>query len=198
MSLMLIVQARQDIFMLTRPKIYNLRIVPPEPVYTDVTDFKKVFIEHYGKQPLSASKPHITLAVFQMLPYCQDTLVKTFDSLSEVPEFRLEVKSFGVFDGSAKVLLLKIPMSETMGQLHMQIRILWERDLHRKKNTLIVPSIPHMTISKVKDAAILYKALERFQNTPYYASFLVDHLVLTARPPSKTWDWSHKISLKSE
>lgn len=47
-------------------KIYNLRIVPPQPIYDEVLNFKKKFIEKFGEHPLSKSKPHITLAYFYM------------------------------------------------------------------------------------------------------------------------------------
>ncbi|GAA3581858.1 2'-5' RNA ligase family protein [Snuella lapsa] len=184
---------------LTNPKIYNLRIVPPEPVFTDVTGFKKTFITHFGKQPLSASKPHITLAVFEMRPQYQDTLIKSFNALSNLQEFRLDVSNFDTFSGSkAKVLLLKVPITDALKQLHTQIKILWERDLHRKKTSLIVPDIPHMTISKAKDTAMLYKALELFRSIPYYNNFLVTNLVLIARDPGRTWDWEYRINLKCE
>ena len=92
-------------------KIYNLRIVPPDPVYNEVTHFKKQFIATFGKQPLSNSKPHITLAVFKMDSQYQDILIKIFNQLSTQNKFKLIIQGFEIFENNANVLLLKVPIT---------------------------------------------------------------------------------------
>ncbi|MFH4965404.1 2'-5' RNA ligase family protein [Gaetbulibacter sp. M235] len=177
-------------------KIYNLRIVPSPPVLDDVENFKSSFIETFGKQPLSKSKPHITLAVFEMDSKYQDILVNVFNQLSSIKKFQLETKGFDIFENNANVLFIKIPLTEDIKLIHKNIKILWIRDLHRKERTIIIPDVPHMTISKTYNNKTLHESLDFFQKMNYpNKHFEIDHLTLISRPHGKTWDWEHQIKL---
>jgi len=177
-------------------KIYNLRIVPPEPIFSEVVSFKKQFISTFGKQPLSKSKPHITLAIFEMDPREEEHIINVFSPLGKQDSFMLDVDGFGTFDGkNANVLLLKIPMTKALEQIYDQLKMIKKSNYFVKQIGMIIPGTPHMTISKTVDKATLQASLDMFHKTPYSRSFLVDRLVLTSRPYGKTWDWSHDIML---
>ena len=177
-------------------KIYNLRIVPSAPVFNEVVQFKKLFINRFGKHPLSKSKPHITVAVFEMDTEYQDILVKAFSQLSNNKKFKLAIQGFGVFENNAHVLLLKIPTTEAIKNLHTDIKVVWQRDLHRKLGTLKLSAPPHITISKTDGKKTLYESLAFFQKSGFTSKEIeVNQLTLVSRPKGKTWDWEHHIPL---
>ncbi|MEN3324059.1 2'-5' RNA ligase family protein [Mariniflexile soesokkakense] len=176
-------------------KIYNLRIVPPNPLYTEVNNFKSIFIDTFGKQPLSKSKPHITLAVFEMDVHYQEFLIKAFNQLSSIKQFKLNIQEFDIFDTS-NVLVLKVPSTETIEYLQTQIKILWIRELHRKHSSLIIPTTPYITISKTNSKKMLYDSLDFFRRIDIPNKQIdVNHLVLVSRHKGRTWDWKHDIKL---
>ncbi|MGJ5641323.1 2'-5' RNA ligase family protein [Formosa sp. S-31] len=175
-------------------KTYNLRIVPPSPVYEDVLDFKKQFIDVFGVQKYSKSKPHLTLVEFKMDVQYEPFLIKYFSSLSDNLKFKMFLEGLGSFD-KALVVLLKVRSSKAFEQLLTQIKILWVRDFHRKLKSLKVSGTPHITISLAKDTDMLFKSMNMFQDKVYFGEFEVNELVLVSRPDSKTWDWEHRIPL---
>ncbi|MBP0902362.1 2'-5' RNA ligase family protein [Mariniflexile gromovii] len=177
-------------------KIYSLRMVPPQPVYNDVVNFKDLLIRKVGKQPLSKSNPHITLGEFAMDTAYQELLVKTFDELSKIKTFHIDIEGFGIFENNSNTLYLKIPTSEAIKSIHTAMKVLWIRDLHRKLKSLKVSNTPHLTISKLKNSIMLHDSFNFFQKTDYFKKQIeIDHLVLTSRFPKKTWDWNYIIKL---
>lgn len=174
---------------------YHLRIVPPEPIYSDIVNFKSQFIDTFGKLKYSKSKPHITLALFRMDMEYQDIIVKNFNQLSSIKKFQLEINGFNIFDIRAHVLFLDIPISNSIKNVQTNIKMIWERDLHGKSSKLNSSKLPHMTISTTKDKETLYASFDLFKKKGYHKSFEVDHIVLTSRLLCKTWDWEQLIPL---
>ncbi|MGI9552451.1 MAG: 2'-5' RNA ligase family protein [Aurantibacter sp.] len=176
-------------------KIYNLRIVPPNPVFNEVVHFKRQFINTFGKQPLAKSKPHITLAVFEMDIQYQDILIKVFDQLSCIEKFKLDIQGFDIFENNANVLLLKVPKTDEIEYIHRQVKILMRRDFHRSQKSFEISNTPHMTISKTDGKKMLYESLAFFQKIGYSKEIAINHLTLVSRLKGKTWDWEHHIEL---
>jgi len=176
-------------------KIYNLRIVPQNPVFEDVIKFKEQFINVFGKQKLSRSKPHITLAAFQMDSQYQDILIKTFSPLSSIEKFALDIQGFGIFKNNSNTLHLRVPKTKEIEQIHTQLKIIWIRALHRKQSTLKKCNTPHITISKTDGKKMLYESLAFFQEIDYYRRIEVNHLTLVSRSLRKTWGWESHIKL---
>ena len=81
-------------------KYYNLRIVPPKDAFDRVVEFKKLFEFAYGKQPLSGSKPHITLASFKMNSKYEDSLIRFLEQRLKRERFDLTINGFDVFEKS--------------------------------------------------------------------------------------------------
>lgn len=176
-------------------KIYNLRIVPPSPIYEEILEFKKQFVTVFGKQPLANSKPHITIAEFKMDIQYQEILLKAFNQLSDIEKFELDINGFGMFENHSHVLLLKISKTEKIEEIHKQLKILWIRELHRKLATLRISNTPHITISKTDDIEMLHQTFEFFNKINYTKTFEVQQLTLVSRYEGKTWDWKHRIGL---
>lgn len=186
-------QLRLPIFN-SKIKIYNLRIIPPDQVINKVTDLKKQFELLYGKQPLSRSKPHITIATFKMNSKHQNFLIEAFDQLSQRGGFKLEIDGFDVFEGS-KTLYLNICKSETLKAIHADIQFLYEERLKRRLKSFYISDNPYMTISRTTGKKMLYESLQHFQKNDYSKQIEVGHLTLVSRSKYKIWDWEHHIEL---
>lgn len=186
-------QLRLPIFT-SKIKIYNLRIVPASPVFEDVINFKKQFENLFGKQPLSRSKPHITIATFRMNSKYQDDLIEAFKKLLRNRKFKLAINSFSVFE-SSKTLYLKVAKTEDIELVHRNVQILYDNDFKEKLESFYISESPHITISKTTGKKMLYESLVYFQKTDYSKEIQVGHLTLVSRLKYKTWDWEHQIKL---
>lgn len=186
-------QLRLPIFT-SQIKFYNLRIVPPEPVFDGVMEIKKQFQDSYGKQPLSKAKPHITIANFKMNAKYQDMLIRIFEGLSNMEKFELAIEGFGEFNNS-NTLYLKVAEKEAMSELHKAVEDLRNEYLKRKLKLFLISDNPHMTISITTGKTMLYDSLHHFRENDYFGQFEVGHLTLVSRSKYKSWDWQHQIML---
>jgi len=178
-------------------RIYHLRIVPPEPVYSAIVNFKQQFIDRYGKQKYSKSKPHITLALFKMDTEFEPEMVACFEQLSSIKSFSLQITGFKTFEDDALVLFLDIAHSSALEFIYTQVYDLWQKNLQESISKLTISKTPHITISNVNDKKTLDECFNTFKGIDYRTRFEVDHLVLTSRVNGKTWDWEHHINLHS-
>lgn len=175
--------------------IYNIRIVPPEPLHSQVINFKKEFIENYGEQLLAKSSPHITLAKFVMSTSFQNLMVEHFNALGETKPFSLKVNGFGIFESSG-TLLLQINPSKELETLLKTISALKKAFLHHKAKNFGLIYTPSISIASMLDTKTLKDSLRHFKSIVYSQQpFEVDHLIITARENGKTWDWKHRIDL---
>jgi 2'-5' RNA ligase len=160
-------------------------------------ELKKQFEFLYGKQPLSRSKPHITIATFKMNSKHQDFLIEVFNQLRLRGGFKLEIDGFDVFEGS-KTLYLNICKSETLEAIHRDVQFLHDEHLKRRLKSFYISDNPQMTISRTTGKKMLYESLQHFQKNDYSKQIEVGHLTLVSRSKYKTWDWEHHIKLFNE
>lgn len=179
-------------------KIYNLRIVPPEPIFQEIVQIKHEFEFVFGKQPLSQSKPHITLAAFKMYPQDEEILFKIFNQLAEIKKFQIGIQGFDIFENKSNTLYIKVLNTEEIKKIHTQLKILWIRDLHKELRSINISSTPHITISKTDGNKMLRESLDYFQEKEYVRQFEVSQLTLVSRKEYKTWDWEYQIELKAD
>lgn len=175
-------------------KIYNLRIVPPEPMFQEIVQIKKQFESIVGRQPLSRSKPHITLAEFEMYPEDEEILLKYFGQLSEFKKFKLDIQGFDIFE-NANTLYIKVLNTEEIKKIQTHLKIIWIRDLHKGLRSINISSTPHITISKTDGNKMLRESLDYFQEKEYVRQFEVSRLTLVSMYEHKTWDWEYQIEL---
>ncbi len=186
-------QLRLPIFT-SKIKYYNLRIVPPEPVFNEIVELKKQFESFFGKQPLSRSKPHITLASFKMNSKHQEFLINVLDELSQHGKFTLNINGFETFEGS-RTLYMKVSKSEAMENIHDQIKNIFVNHLRGKVRQFSSSDSPHITISKTASKKMLYESLQHFLKEGYFKQIGITHLTLVSRTKYRTWDWGHEIKL---
>tara|TARA_R110002020_G_scaffold21009_6_gene71357 strand:+ start:16681 stop:17244 length:564 start_codon:yes stop_codon:yes gene_type:complete len=175
--------------------IYNLRIVPPEPVFGEISEIKRRFEAVFGKQPLSVSKPHITLASFKMDRQDEGILLNTFSRLETVGKFQLEIQGFDNFGEGSTVFLLKVIKSRELEKIQRDLKVLWTTNLRRKPTTLTLPDRPHITISKTHGKEMMDKSLAFFRKMDYKRRFEVAQLTLVSRYAGGRWDSEHQIKL---
>lgn len=175
-------------------KYYNLRIVPPENTFEKVTEFKKLFEFAYGRQPLSGSKPHITLASFKMNSKYQEGLIQAFEELSKRNRFKLNIDGFKAFK-SSRTLYLNVIKNEAIAHLHEDIRSLQSNGLKRRLKSFMISETPHITIAKTNGMRMLNDSLQYFQSNQYVDEIEIDHLYLVSRLKYRSWDWEHEIPL---
>ena len=176
---------------------YHLRIVPPEPIYSDVVNFKNQFMEIFGKHKYSKAKPHITLALFKMDTRYEDLIVKCFQQLTNIKRFQMQINGFNIFDTRTYVLFLDIKSADSFYKIQKQIEDIWTKHFQEIPAKLITSSNPHMTISAMKEKETLLESFDVFKKHKYFKSFEVDQIILTSRPLSQTWDWEYQIPLTS-
>ena len=155
---------------------------------------KGKFQDFFGKQPLSKSKPHITLGAFIMDTKHQDFLIDVLNRLSDIEKFKLVIRGFDIFD-NANVLFLKISKSKEIELLHERVKSLYSKNLVGKIESFNVSTTPHITISKTDGKKMLRESLEFFNKNDYHRQIEVTHLTLVSRSNFKTWDWEHHIEL---
>ncbi|WP_158306094.1 2'-5' RNA ligase family protein [Maribacter sp. HTCC2170] len=189
-------QLRLPIFN-SKIKMYNLRIVPPDSISSEVTEFKKQFELLYGKQPLSRSKPHITIASFKMNSKHESFLLEVLNQLSQNKSFKLEIDRFAVLEGS-KTLYLSIGNSKALKTIHKEVKSLYDKHLKRRLKSFSISDNPYMTISKATEKKMLYESLQHFQKNDYSKEMNVGDLTLVSRLKYKTWDWEHQFKLSEE
>ena len=186
-------QLRLPIFT-SKIKYYNLRIVPPEPVFNDVVELKEQFESLFGKQPLSKSKPHITIASFRMNSKHQEFLINVLNQLSQREVFRLQVDGFSIFEGS-RTLYMNVSRSKAIETIHDQVKSIFVNHIRGKVKQFIVSDNPHITLSKTASKKMLYESLKHFQQEGYSKQMEISHLTLVSRTKYRTWDWGHEIGL---
>lgn len=186
-------QLRLPIFT-SKIKYYNLRIVPPKAVFDDVGMIKKQFEFAYGKQPLSRSRPHITIASFRMNAKHQDHLIAVFDQLAQKKTFKLTIDGFGIFEPS-NTLYLNVLENENLKAIRDEVRSLHRTHLKRRLRSFLISDHPHIIISKTTGSQMLHKSLQYFKEKGFTREFEVDHLTLVSRAKHKPWDWEYRIKL---
>ena len=177
--------------------IYNIRIVPPKPLFDQVISIKEEFVEHFGEHLLSNSDPFITVAKFKMSALHHNYLMDTFKNhLSELSPFHLMADGIGKFENGS-TLCVNIRESKKFEALLKQIGGLKRALLFHKAKNFSLNHRPIIPISSFLDKNLLDSSFNHFKNKIVFQTiFEVDHLLITSRENGKTWDWEHRIDLK--
>ncbi len=174
---------------------YNLRIVPPDPIYSEVVRFKRLFEKLFERQRYTRSNPHITLSHFEMNTEYEHHLIATFSQLSNTKKFQLDLNGVGTFE-SSKTLYINVSPSKAIDQLNLHIKQLWQYQLRRKAQDLKGMGKPHITISKAVGNAMLLESLDFFKKFGYQNNFTTNRLTLCKYQAGKGWKNISSIDLR--
>ena len=179
---------------LPETRIYHLRIVPPEPIYSEIVGLKKRFITEFGKHKFSTSKPHITLAEFQMSSEYIQPILNCFYNLERGQQLHVKLDGFDCFR-NPNILFINVEMNDQLKILKSEIQKLWQYNLFLKRSSINVVGQLHMTISSLESWNILQRSLDLFNYKNYAREFSTNKILLVSKLPKGPWDEHYEINL---
>ncbi len=94
------------------------------------------------------------MALFRVETKYEDRLVNIVAKLSKGKYFIVDILGINAFFNS-HVLLLEIDNSKALGKLFYKIGVMFNEELNDVVPKIFISKAPHMTISKVKNKAML-------------------------------------------
>ena len=164
-----------------RARIYLIVIGLPKEIKNDVANFKKEFLQNFGRAEALSSPAHITLSSFPMTDIPETTLEKELRNfIKDWKSFEVQISGFDRFSNS-KVLFLR-PTKEKIGKFQRyMITVLRQLVKISKKHAQPI-DYPHITIAKNMTEIQLNKSWEYFKDRPYRKLFKVDKITVLRKP----------------
>lgn len=177
---------------------YNFRIVPEEPIYSNVVGFKEEFLNKFGEATYLKSKPHITVLNFFMDSSYEERMLTALKIATQNSKsFTIETLNFEGFQHS-RALTIKLKVEKVLFSFQKEIKGFWVKHLGFKSKNLQVVTTPHITLAKVDTDDLLKESLVHFTQNKYAKTFTVNGFTLLSRPAYKnvTWDWDDAVDYK--
>jgi 2'-5' RNA ligase len=162
--------------------LYFIAILPPEEIAAEVTKWKEYMRDHFESSRALKSPAHITLfAPFWMAATDEKELEACVAKVAEKHRlFRLDLNGFKAFP--PRVIYIapeySYPLDELQGDVRSNVNaFLLERikDFEPDKHSFN----PHMTIAyRDLTKENFMRAWPEFENRPFHASFIVNHVYL--------------------
>ncbi len=157
-----------------------IAILPPEPIYSEVQEFKKRFADAYQSKEALKRPAHITvIAPFQ---YSQEEEPKLTNFLAKFlkkySRFELSFDGFGTFE--KRVIFVQPEKNEQLKTLFKDITKAFTKEFKvREGNSSSLPYAPHMTIGyKDLKPAMYDLAWQEFSSKLYRRKFMLGELYL--------------------
>lgn len=163
-----------------RTSIYMIAILPPEPIYSEVQEFKKRFVDTYESKEAYRRPAHIT--VIPPFGYSQEEEPKLTNFLTKFLKkyspFELSFDGFGTFE--KRVIFVQPEKNEQLKTLFKDITKAFNKDFKvREANSSSLPYAPHMTIGyKDLKPAMYDLAWGEFSSKLYRRKFMLGELYL--------------------
>ncbi len=163
-----------------RPGIYMFAIVPPEPIYSEIQDFKAHFAKEY-KAKLAASKPpHITIiSPFEISTHKETELISFSKSAcSPYSPFEILLDGFGEFHQD--VIYSKPIANENLTKLQKGLaKSFTSRFRKTNKSGASSGFHPHITIAyRDLSRPMFALAWREFEHKLYRRRFTIEHICL--------------------
>jgi 2'-5' RNA ligase len=163
-----------------RTSIYMIAILPPEPIYSEVQEFKKRFVDAYESNEAYRRPAHIT--VIPPFEYSQDEEQKLTNFLTKFLKkyspFELSFDGFGIFE--KRVIFVQPEKNEPLKILFQDIKKAFNKEFKvREGSSSSLPYAPHMTIGyKDLKPAMYDLAWQEFCSKIYRRKFMLGGLYL--------------------
>ncbi len=157
-----------------------IAILPPEPIYSEVQEFKKRFADIYQSKEALKRPAHIT--VIPPFEYSQDDEFKLTNFLAKFLKkhspFELSFDGFGTFE--KRVIFVQPEKNEHLKMLFKDITKAFNKEFKvREGNSSSLPYAPHMTIGyKDLKPAMYDLAWGEFNSKIYRRKFMLGELYL--------------------
>lgn len=170
-------------------KLYFIALVPDEPTYSEVRQFKTEIKDQFDSKAALRSPPHITLHMpFQWKEEKEEVLISSLNKLtSSHSSFKVRLDNFGAFP--PRVVYVDVIASAPLSKLHLSIQKLARSDWHiYPKTSNSRPFRPHMTIAfRDLKKQVFFDAWKEFEQREYQSGFTASNLCLL-KHNGKSWD----------
>lgn len=176
--------------------LYFIAIIPPEPVYGAVVNWKNEFAEKFNSKAALRSPPHITLHMpFKWREDKEERIDLALEELSQKhTSFKLTLDGFGAF--KPRSIFVHVVNNEKLNSLQQGLK-------QQMKTSLNIfnaaykdrPFRPHMTLAfRDLKKQIFPEAWQQFEPKNYEAAFPV-HEVVLLKHNGKSWDVYKRFAL---
>ncbi|QSE98171.1 2'-5' RNA ligase family protein [Fulvivirga lutea] len=174
---------------MTEKQLYFIALVPPEPIYSEVSELKNLLAREYGSKAGLRSPPHITLHMpFKNKVEKELDLKRCISDLAKnAAPFTLSLNGFGHF--SERVIYINVDGQDELTSLFYSIADVMKKQFNVFNSDYKNRGFnPHMTIAfrDLKKHAF-QKAWPEFEHKPFNEQFMVSSLCLL-KHNGKSWD----------
>lgn len=169
--------------------LYFLAIIPPEPIRSQVRQFKEYITANYGSKASLRSPPHITLYMpFRFSNKREEQLTGKLESFTQNLETtEISLDNFGCFP--PKIIYIQVAENPDLNNIQSQLDSFLRRELgvfNDLRGTR--PFRPHVTIAfrDLKKSAFK-DAWSEFSSKNYTGKFLCQNITLL-KHNGKYWD----------
>ena len=174
-------------------RLYFLAVIPPNPIQSEIMEKKKTASKLFNSSHSLNSPAHITL-----IPpfYANDTEIKKFNNafkefVSSYNPIKIDLKDFNKFGN--RVIFVDVLPNEELNALQKDLFRLFKKHFpkYKKDNRFH----PHVTVAfKDLREEVFQKAWEYFNQLPYKAHFIMNHIYLL-KHENKKWQVVEKYAL---
>lgn len=167
---------------------YNLRITPPDPVYSQVVNMKSEFIKYFGPGLYSKSSPHITIASFCMDAQLELKLMKHLNNTLTHECFPVSIKQVSGFESIRMVVIDLIRNPVLINQIAgLQKTFRYELRIPSKYASVVDKF--HVTVGQASNSLDYCKAIQLLNTLHLDWDFICSGFVLVKRPIGKNVSW---------
>lgn len=165
-----------------------IAILPPEPIYSEVQEFKKRFVDAYQSVEAYKRPAHVTVIPPFQYPQEEESKLTNFLTkfLKKYSPFELSFDGFGTFE--KRVIFVQPEKNEQLKTLFKDITRAFNKEFKvREGNSSSLPYAPHITVGyKDLKPAMYDLAWQEFSSKIYRRRFILGQLYLM-RHSGREW-----------
>ncbi|MTI22666.1 2'-5' RNA ligase family protein [Fulvivirga sp. RKSG066] len=175
--------------MKTELQLYFIALLPPEPIFDEVMDYKKLFANKYDSKTGLKSPPHITLHMpFRLKEKKEEALGQSLTTLAtNTDKFEIALNGFGHFN--QRTIFIDVEANDSLHALFKNIMKsmkvnfnIFNADYKNRGFN------PHLTLAfRDLKKESFNEAWPHFKDQPYHNKFISDGFVLL-KHNGKSWD----------
>jgi 2'-5' RNA ligase len=178
---------------------YNLRITPPDPVYSQIVNMKSEFIRYFGPGLYSKSSPHITIASFCMNAMHEAKLLKHLHNTLTHEHFPVSLKQVSGFN-DIRMVVVDLAQNQVLRTQIAGLQKTFRQELRIPSKHASVVDRFHITIGQASNSLDYGKAIQLLNTLPLDWDFNCSGFVLVKRPFGKpvSWQACHIFQLEKQ
>ena len=180
---------------------YALRIVPPEPIYSEIVAHKLQFKNSFGYGDFLNSKPHLSIISFYLDEQYQEKVLASCKNKLKTQPFEIALNGFVIFKEKKDSLVVNVSANSTWTSMLKEFVEILRLETRQKKSSLSPTPTPHITISKTQSDFHTKQVYDFFSKIEYSRNFTATKIEIVSRPYLKDnqtilpWDRFQSFSL---